>query len=444
MPVKLSTTVSKIESVSNGVNSRLISELYYYMKRNGLSDSHINNTLKTNMLFTDFLGSEVSFCDVKSNEQIINFLDSKMKSPELDPDKKWITTWNDYLGDIKYFFRWLYNYKLIEDNQIKPASEWETPSFVEIKKKKTKRLSPYLESEIWDREELELIIKYEKFKRNKAAITMMWDLDARNHEITLLKIKHIRLKEKYGEGEIPHQAKTGSGPFLLTFSFPYVRDWLNEHPFRNEPNARLFCNLYSGGQIRPDALWSMMKNLKNRITRLIETDAIKNMEEKEKLEFILKTKKFNPYCLRHSSITNDSDYLPEYALKKKCRWSMNSRQGNRYIKNRMGNDLKQKILTYNGIATPKELQKKPSVLACPRCEFINSLDYRFCSKCSYPLVPSAYDEIKESEERRMKKMEKQIQVLMESQKEINELLKFPEKLVQIASEKSSVNSNANC
>ena len=46
--------------------------------------------------------------------------------------------------------------------------------------------------------------------------------DARPHEITLLKIKHIRLKKEYGEGEIPHQAKTGSGPILLTFSFPYV------------------------------------------------------------------------------------------------------------------------------------------------------------------------------------------------------------------------------
>ncbi|MBV9179177.1 MAG: hypothetical protein JO297_19270 [Nitrososphaeraceae archaeon] len=75
---------------------------------------------------------------------------------------------------------------------------------------------------------------------------MLWDLDARNHEITLLKIKHIRLKDKYGEGEIPHEAKTGTGPILLTCSFPYVRDWLNEHPFKNEPNARLICNLYNG------------------------------------------------------------------------------------------------------------------------------------------------------------------------------------------------------
>ena len=412
MQAKLSTTISKIQSLSNNFNSSLILELYDYMKSNGSSDSHINNTLYTNMLFSEFLGAGVSYYDVRGRGQIIDFLDSKMKNPELDPDRKWITTWNDYLGDIKYLFRWLYNYKLVDEEQVKTVSEWETPSFAQIKKKKTKRLSPYLETEIWDREELGLIIKYEKFKRNKAALAMMWDLDARNHEITLIKIKHVRLKERYGEGEIPHQAKTGSGPFLLTFSFPYVRDWLNEHPFRNEPNARLFCNLYNGGQIRPDALWSMMKNLKNRIIKLLESDRIKNKEEKEKLEFIIKTKKFNPYCLRHSSITNDSDYLPDFALKKKCRWSMNSRQGNRYIKNRMGAELKQKILTYNGIVPPEEMKKKTSVLTCPRCELINTLENNFCSKCSYPLIPSAFEEIKESEEKRIKDVEEQIRTLM--------------------------------
>lgn len=68
------------------------------MNKNSLSGSHINDTLKTNMLFSEFLGREISFHDVKNKEQIIDFLDSKMKNPELDPDKKWITTWNDYLG----------------------------------------------------------------------------------------------------------------------------------------------------------------------------------------------------------------------------------------------------------------------------------------------------------------------------------------------------------
>src|ERR687896_556559 len=128
------------------------------------------------------------------------------------------------------------------------SSDWKRPPLPESRKKKTKRLGPYLEAKLWERDELLFIIKYEPFKRNKAALALFWDLDARNHEVTLLKIKHIRLREKYGEGEIPHQAKTGSGPILLTCSFPYVRDWLNEHPFRNEPEARLICDLNTGGK----------------------------------------------------------------------------------------------------------------------------------------------------------------------------------------------------
>ena len=37
----------------------------------------------------------------------------------------------------------------------------------------------------------------------------------KTHEITLLKIKHIRLREKYGKGEISHEAKTGSCQIFL-------------------------------------------------------------------------------------------------------------------------------------------------------------------------------------------------------------------------------------
>ena len=94
----------------------------------------------------------------------------------------------------------------------------------------------------------------------KAALTLFWDLDARNHEVTMLKIKNIRLKERYGEGEIPYNTKTGGGPILLTCSFPYVRDWINRHPFKNSGEARLICNLYNGAPIRPEALWRLRRN----------------------------------------------------------------------------------------------------------------------------------------------------------------------------------------
>ena len=93
------------------------------------------------------------------------------------------------------FYRWSYN----SSNDIE-SENWETPNFVKIKTRKTKRISPYLESEIWEKDELLSIIKYEPHLRNKAALTLFWDLNGRNHEITMLKLKHIRIKENYAEG----------------------------------------------------------------------------------------------------------------------------------------------------------------------------------------------------------------------------------------------------
>src|SRR5919106_860521 len=400
MAMKLSTTLSHITTVPNSNNSKVISEFYHYMKSIGTSENYQNQNLKAIIVYAKFLGPDITFNDIQKREQIVTFLDTKIKSNDIDPDKRWITTWNDYLWRIKYFLRWFHNHKLLQDRGEESLlpSDWTTPSFATIKKRKTKRLSPYLETELWERDELLSIIKYEPYKRNKAALALLWDLDARPHEVTLLKIKHIRLRERYGEGEIPHEAKTGSGPVLLTCSFPYVRDWLNKHPFRNEPNARLICNIITGAPVNPEAMWTMMKQLRLRIIRMLEDGSVINFVEREKLQNLLKTKKWNPYCIRHSSITSDSDYLPEYALKKKVRWCMNSRQGARYIKRRMGNDLKKQILVHNGVLTEEEIQKKPSVMFCPRCSLVNALDNKYCSKCSYPLLPSAFDEIKAAED----------------------------------------------
>ena len=394
MPTKLTTTISKIASIPNSVNSELVNDFYEYMKSNSASERHQNNNLKVMIAYAKFLSSDVSFYNINKKEQIMAFLDTKIKNTDVDPDKKWITTWNHNLHRIKYFFRWLHNYGDKKEEERVEQSEWETPSFARIKEKRTKRLSPYSETELWERDEILSIVKYEPYLRNKAALTLFWDLDARNHEITLLKIKHIRLLERYGEGEIPHESKTGTGPILLTCSFPYVRDWLNKHPFKNSPDARLICNLHNGSPVRPEVMWTIMKQLRSRIIRMLGNGSITDKGERQKLEYLLNIKRWNPYCIRHSSISSDSDFLPEYALKKKVRWSMNSKQGARYIKRRMGNDLKQKILVQNGIISEQQVEKKPSILNCPRCSLVNAIENKYCSKCSYPLVPSAFDEIK--------------------------------------------------
>ena len=210
-----------------------------------------------------------------------------------------------------------------------------------------------------------------------------------------------------------------------------MRDWINRHPFKNSPESRLICNLHNGAPVRPEVLWTAMKQLHQRIIRLLENDSIEDPTEREKLEYLIKNKKWNPYCIRHSAITSDSDFLPEYALKKKVRWSMNPKQGARYIKRRMGNDLKQKILLHNGIISEQQIERKPSVLNCARCSLVNAIENKYCSKCSYPLIPSAFDEIKESENKELHEMEqryeKNIQALRE---EMNQQFKDIISMVQ--------------
>jgi hypothetical protein len=114
---------------------------------------------------------------------------------------------------------------------------------------------------------------------------------------------------------------------------------------------------------------------------------ITDPKEREILQYLLRTRKWNPYCIRHFAITYDLDSLPEFALKKKVRWSMNSKQPARYIKRRMGNNLKMQILQREGIELDNSIAKpKPAVMSCPRCSETNPRENKFCSKCSYPLV----------------------------------------------------------
>ncbi|HEX5186137.1 MAG TPA: hypothetical protein VFV86_04530 [Nitrososphaeraceae archaeon] len=407
MGITLKKVVENINALPNKQNSEIIMNYHNYLIE---KDSSINSQiayLKTIYYYAKYL-ENTNIIDVKQKNEIISYLNTKIKSHDME--KKYLTTWNDYLLKLRTFYRWLYN-----SNDVGIGQEfWTTPDFIKIKKKQSKRISPYTGDEIWDRDELQVVIKYEISRRNKAIIALLWDLDARPSEITLLKLKHIRLKEKYGEGEIPFTAKTGSGPILLTFSFPYLRDWLNEHPDRSNTDARLVCNLKNGSPIITGYIYAIMMHLRERIKRLIESGSITDAREKERLEYLIVTKKWNPYCIRHSAITADSDYLSEYAVKKKVRWSMNSQQGRRYIKNRMGDELRNRILEHSGIIIGNELKPKPTIVVCPRCEIVNQIENKYCSKCSYPLGTKSFDELKRSEEERIKKIEENHQKQMES------------------------------
>ena len=77
--------------------------------------------------------------DKITKEDVIAFLDKRKKSVEVDPEKKWQRTWNDYLARLTGFYKWFSN----QDSETS-RDEWETPEPIKsIKKKKNRRYSSY-------------------------------------------------------------------------------------------------------------------------------------------------------------------------------------------------------------------------------------------------------------------------------------------------------------
>jgi hypothetical protein len=62
------------------------------MESNGASERHQNNNLKAIIAFANFLGTDTTFLDVQLKEQIMSFLDTKIKILKKIQTKNWITT----------------------------------------------------------------------------------------------------------------------------------------------------------------------------------------------------------------------------------------------------------------------------------------------------------------------------------------------------------------
>lgn len=60
----------------------------------------------------------------------------------------------------------------------------------------------------------------------------------------------------------------------------------------------------------------------------------------------------------------------------------------------------------NGILSAEDSKEKPVVITCLRCVLVNQHENKYCPKCSYPLTPQAYDEVKISDNIKYHELEK--------------------------------------
>ena len=84
MVAKLSTTINKIQNLPNSSNSKIVNEFLMYMKNNSSSERHQNNNLNVIIEFSNFFNSNTTFFDINKKEQILSFLDTKIKDSSKD------------------------------------------------------------------------------------------------------------------------------------------------------------------------------------------------------------------------------------------------------------------------------------------------------------------------------------------------------------------------
>jgi integrase/recombinase XerD len=349
-----------------------------------------------------------------TREDIISYLNRLKKTDANDPLHKWIGSYDQERILLRKFFKWFYS---IFHNNPKVLNH-----IISIPKLKRKEISIYKPSDLWSTEDDLLFLKYCPDDRVRCYHSISRDLSARPHEILDLKIRDIVFKTARNKfyAECLVNGKTGSRHLPLIDSLPYVKNWIDQHPRRNNPDAYLICSKdrkHFALKMTVPALRNIYNRYKSNFFPKILRDPDISTEDKQKIIELLK-KPWNLYIRRHSALTEKSKYLKEPTLRQHAGWSGRSQMPWIY-EHYFGNESNNSILQEYGIL-PKD-NEEIDVLRpkqCPNCNEPNKPDSRFCAKCRMILTYDAYSET--IEEKQIK--DKQIEEMMRKQEQFEQLI----------------------
>ncbi|HYA84484.1 MAG TPA: hypothetical protein VEH06_13710 [Candidatus Bathyarchaeia archaeon] len=393
------------------------------------------NTIRTTIQFF----SELCKCvnnkrfEEMTRDDILLFLDRCRKLDSDDPMHKWINTYNSKRAVLIRFFKWL-QYRNVTgdpDKRNELSVKQRKPKCIQdIPRLNRKEISSYKPTDLWTPQDDLLFLKYVTNKRDRCYHMMSRDLSARPHEILGLRIKDVVFKtvddgKQYAEVLV--NGKTGSRHIPLIQSIPYIKDWLSDHPSRNNPNSPIFVSLnnQSNGRKRLtiNGLYKIYDDYKNvffpKLLSVTDPSTAISSEDKDKIKALL-AKPFNPYVRRHTGLTEKSTKLKTHTLKQYAGWSINSGMADKYI-HYFGNESCESLLEAYGIVTKNNTSVDTlNPKKCPNCNEGNTQDARFCSKCRMIMSYEGYQEALDSQKRKedeitdLKKRQERFELLIQS------------------------------
>jgi hypothetical protein len=226
-------------------------------------------------------------------------------------------------------------------------------------------------------DDIKNLINVAENPRDKAFIAILYESGCRIGEMLFLRLKHINF-DQYG-AQLLVDGKTGYRRVRIIASAPYLTEWINKHPRKDDPEAPLWIS----------RVYETMSYAALRIT-------FKRLFKKAGVH-----KKINFHNFRHSRATYLANHLTEAQMKEFFGWVQASDMASIYV-HLSGRDVDKALLKVYGIQN--EEKKEESQLnpkKCPRCQEINPFSNKFCNKCGQILdAHLAIEEIKIDLERK--------------------------------------------
>jgi len=214
--------------------------------------------------------------------------------------------------------------------------------------------------------------------RDKAMFAVHADAGTRIGETLGLTIKDFTI-DKFG-GTIKVDGKTGVRPIRIVKSVPYLVKWLNDHPYKDDPNSPLWVYI----------------SLSDTFGQPINYAGFTSILRKRLRQAGI-TRKITSHLFRHKEITDLANRLTESESRMRHGWEKSSLMPSRYSHLNQ-DDLDEKMLRIMGVKTIKEEQEP--LQECAYCKIRYPTEMRFCDNCSRPLkVEDALEMEKEQEER---------------------------------------------
>ncbi len=268
-----------------------------------------------------------------------------------------VWTKQSYRAIIKKFFKW-----------IKYGSDYnsrkEYPKIVSWINTNIKRKDkPMIQSRhILTEDEIKKLIDVAEHPRDKAFISMLYELGARIGEIGNLLIKDVT-KDQYGY-LVDLNGKTGGRTNRIVVSSPYLTAWINIHPNKNNLDSPLW--IFMGNRDKTTKM--QYGSFRALVKRLVKKSGIK--------------KRIHPHLFRHTRATHllINKQISEAQAKVYFGWTPSSNMLSEYS-HLTSKDVNDSILEINGIKKREKTETKSKVKRCPVCTEINSNDARFCGKC---------------------------------------------------------------